>query len=111
VRPGRPRSFLVGALSSVQKEVRSAQTASRATRHDIYTLVPALTAVVLGSIGMVDTSLSLGKRWGIPQLVIGTVVLAALTGLRNVLGSSAMIAVTNLSPGMPGAQGCARHGR
>ncbi|MGI8450492.1 MAG: sodium:calcium antiporter [Streptosporangiaceae bacterium] len=87
LRPGRPRSFLVAALSSVEKDVRPAQTAPRATRHDLYTLVPALTAVVLGSIGMVNTSLALGRRWGISEIVIGTVVLASLTGLPNVLAS------------------------
>lgn len=87
VHPGRPRSFLVAALSSVEKDVRPAQTAPRATRHDLYTLVPALTAVVLGSIGMVNTSLALGDRWGISQILIGTVVLAGLTGLPNVLAS------------------------
>ncbi len=87
LKPGRPRSFLVAALSSVEKDVRRGETAPSATRHDLYTLVPALTAVVLGSIGMVDTSLSLGGRWGVSQVVIGTFVLAALTGLPNVLAS------------------------
>ena len=87
LRPGRPRSFLAAALSSVEKDVRPPETAPRATRHDLYTLVPALTAVVLGSIGMVNTALALGGRWGISQIVIGTVVLASLTGLPNVLAS------------------------
>ncbi len=87
LNPGRSRSFLVAALSSVEKDVRPGETAPRAIRHDLYTVVPALTAVVLGSIGMVDTSLSLGGRWGISQVVIGTFVLAALTGLPNVLAS------------------------
>jgi Ca2+/Na+ antiporter len=82
--PGRR---LAGALSSVEKDVRPAQTAPRATRHDLCTVVPALTAVVLGSIGMVNASLSLGDRWDISQIVIGTVVLASLTGLPNVLAS------------------------
>jgi cation:H+ antiporter len=87
LHPGRTRSFLVAALSSVEKDVRPAETAPRATRHDLYTLVPALTAVVLGSVGMVNTALSLGDRWGISSIVIGTVVLAGLTGLPNVLAS------------------------
>jgi Ca2+/Na+ antiporter len=50
-------------------------------------VVPAVTSVVLGNIDMVCTSLALGSRWGISQLVIGTVVLASLTGLPNVLAS------------------------
>ncbi len=87
LRPGRNRTFLVAALSSVEKDVRPGKTSPRATRHDLYTLVTALSAVVLGSIGMVDTSLTLGARWGVSEVVIGTVVLAALTGLPNVLAS------------------------
>lgn len=87
LRPGRARTFLVGALSSVEKDVRPGQTSPSATRHDLYTLVPALTAVVLGSIGMVDTSLTLGARWDVSQVVIGTIVLAALTGLPNALAA------------------------
>lgn len=81
------RRFLATGLQSIERDVRSGTTAPSATRHDLYTLVPALTAVVLGSIGMVDTSVSLGARWGISQLLIGTVVLAALTGLPNVVAA------------------------
>ena len=71
------RAFLAAALSSVEKDTRPAEKAPRATRHDLYTLVPALTAVVLGSIGMVNMALALGDRWGISQIVIGTVVLTS----------------------------------
>ena len=71
----------------MEKDTRPAEKAPGATRHDLYTLVPALTAVVLGSIGMVNTALALGDRGGISQIVIGTVVLARLTGLPNVLAS------------------------
>jgi len=84
---GRSWGFLVAALTSVERDVRPGQTAPAATRHDLYTLVPALTAVVLGSIGMVDTSLTLGARWDVSPIVIGTIVLAALTGLPNVLAA------------------------
>lgn len=87
LRPGPVHNFLCAALSSVEKDVRPGQTAPSASRHDLYTVVPALTAVVLGSIGMVDTSLSLGTQWGVPQVVIGTLVLATLTGLPNVLAA------------------------
>lgn len=85
--PAKLQSFLVAALSSVEKDVRPGETSPRAGRHDFYTVVPALTAVVLGSIGMVNTSLTLGGRWGISRVVIGTIVLAGLTGLPNVLAS------------------------
>ncbi len=43
----------------------------------------ALLAIVGGSIGMVNTALTLGHAWGVPQRFIGTLALAALTGLPN----------------------------
>ncbi|HEX3732468.1 MAG TPA: hypothetical protein VHU91_06045 [Mycobacteriales bacterium] len=85
--PRRVREFLVVALSSVDKDVRPGRTAPMATRHDIYTLLPALTAVVVGSIGMVQTSVRIGARLGISEVLIGTIVLAALTGVPNVLAA------------------------
>lgn len=85
--PASVRLPLAHALASVDKDVRLDKTPPRANRHDVLTLVPALAAVVLGSVGMVDTSVSLGALWAIPQVLIGTLVLAALTGLPNVVGA------------------------
>lgn len=85
IRPAR--EFLIAALSSVDKDIRPGRTAPTASRHDIYTLVPVLAAVVLGSVGMVRTSLTIGSQLGISQVIIGTVVLAALTGMPNVLAA------------------------
>jgi len=81
------RDFLVAALSSVNQDIGPGRRAPVASRHDIYTLVPALTAVVLGSVGLVRTSVKIGAQVGISQVVIGTLVLAALTGLPNVLAA------------------------
>jgi cation:H+ antiporter len=44
---------------------------------------PAVTAIVLGSVGMVHTALILGDRWGLPDAVVGAVLLAVLTSLPN----------------------------
>jgi hypothetical protein len=52
LHPGRPLSFLVAALSSVERDVCPAETPPGATRHGLCTLVQTLTAVVLGSIGI-----------------------------------------------------------
>lgn len=51
------------------------------------TLVPALVVIVVGSSGMVYTSLILGSRWHIPQVLIGVLVLAALTGIPNAVAA------------------------
>lgn len=43
----------------------------------------AVTVIVLGSFGMVHAAITLGHRWGIPEIVIGTVLLAVLTSIPN----------------------------
>jgi cation:H+ antiporter len=44
---------------------------------------PAVAAIVLGSIGMVHASLRLGDRVGLPQVLVGVLLLAVLTSLPN----------------------------
>jgi len=43
----------------------------------------ALGVIVAGSVVMVTTALVLGRRWHVPDVVLGTVALAAITGLPN----------------------------
>ena len=45
-------------------------------------IAPALAAVVLGSVGLVKSSSAIGSGW-LPSAVMGTFVLASLTGLPN----------------------------
>lgn len=47
------------------------------------TLLPAIAVIVLGSTGMVEAALDLGRRWSIPDLIVGTIVLAVLTSIPN----------------------------
>ena len=47
------------------------------------TLVPAIALIVVGSVGMVDAAVSLGHRWSIPDVLVGTIVLAVLTSIPN----------------------------
>jgi cation:H+ antiporter len=44
---------------------------------------PTVAAIVLGSIGMVHSALTLADRWGLPDAVVGAVLLAVLTSLPN----------------------------
>lgn len=44
---------------------------------------PALAVIVLGSVGMVHTGLKLGHAAGIPNVLIGTLVLAVVTSIPN----------------------------
>ncbi|MDQ6680392.1 MAG: hypothetical protein M3Y67_05440, partial [Pseudomonadota bacterium] len=47
-------------------------------------IAPALAAIVVGSIGLVRSATALGQGW-LPHAVLGTFVLASLTGLPNAL--------------------------
>jgi cation:H+ antiporter len=49
----------------------------------VWTVPAALVVIVAGSLVMVTTALLLGQRWHVPDVVLGTVALAAITGLPN----------------------------
>ena len=48
---------------------------------------PGVAAVVLGSIGMVHAATRVGDRWSISEAVMGTLVLAILTSIPNVVAA------------------------
>jgi cation:H+ antiporter len=52
-------------------------------RGSLLALPPAVSVIVLGSIGMVHAAIELGHRWHVPEVIVGTVVLAVLTSLPN----------------------------
>jgi len=49
----------------------------------VWLMPAALAVIVAGSLVMVTTALVLGQRWHVPSVVVGTVALAAITGLPN----------------------------
>ncbi len=49
--------------------------------------MPTLVAVVAGSVVMVRMALILGGRWGVPLTITGTLALASLTGLPNLIAA------------------------
>jgi cation:H+ antiporter len=91
VAPTERREAEQGSERTIEIEAGEAASAPLAAispaTFEALTLVPALVAIVLGSIGMVDTALELGKRWHVPQTVIGALVLAALTGIPNAVAA------------------------
>ncbi len=54
---------------------------------DTASLLPLLGMVVITSVGMVRTASLLGTRWGVPEIVLGALVLATLTGVPNVIAA------------------------
>jgi cation:H+ antiporter len=79
--------FLQAAVSEEQQDARRDEFASPATALDALAVVPALAAVVGGAYGMVAAAQSLGDRWNVSDLVIGALVLAALTSIPNLIAA------------------------
>jgi cation:H+ antiporter len=75
------------AVQEEQRDARRDEHAGRGTAFDAMLLVPALTGVVGGAAAMVAGAQSLGDHWGVADVVIGTLVLAGLTGIPNVLAA------------------------
>lgn len=86
-RGGRSRALAVSAVANVDRDLRRGATPPRAARQDVLTTVPALVSVVLGSVGLVHSSVSLGQRWHVSEVLVGTLVLASLTGIPNVIAA------------------------
>ncbi|HEY2074556.1 MAG TPA: hypothetical protein VGG88_13345 [Gaiellaceae bacterium] len=53
------------------------------SRGGLMLIPPALAVIVLGSVGMVHTGLKLGHAAGLPDVLIGTLVLAVVTSIPN----------------------------
>jgi cation:H+ antiporter len=72
-------------LADAQRDLgeRRLEERPESVRGAVLLLVPAVAAIVLGSVGMVESALNLGDRIGISRAVLGTVVLAILTSLPN----------------------------
>jgi cation:H+ antiporter len=45
--------------------------------------LPALAVIVVGSVGMVDSAVTLAERYGMPKMLVGLLVLATATSLPN----------------------------
>jgi cation:H+ antiporter len=79
------RNFLVAAVREEVRDLRTGEVAPKASRRDLAVLAAALAAIVLGSVGMVHAATDLAGRWGVSDVIVGTLVLAALTSLPNLL--------------------------
>jgi cation:H+ antiporter len=75
------------AVSEEQRDARRDEYAGPGGRYDALIVVPALAGVVGGATAMVYAAQRLGDRWDISDVIVGTIVLAALTGIPNVLAA------------------------
>jgi cation:H+ antiporter len=84
LRPGRVGGLLGAAVREEVEDMRT-DRAQPATLGDALVLAPCLAVIVGSSIGLVKATTDLGERWGVPDVVLGTLVLASLTTLPNVV--------------------------
>ena len=85
-RAGLP-GFLREAVGEEQQDARRDELARPATGFDALAVVPALAAVVGGAYGMVAAAQSLADRWDVSDIVVGALVLAALTSIPNLIAA------------------------
>jgi cation:H+ antiporter len=85
VPTGPARRFLVAAVTEELEDLRTDEAIPRASVADAVMLVASLAAIVGASIGMVHAATDLGRRWGVSDIVVGTLILASLTSLPNLL--------------------------
>lgn len=80
----RIESASIGQQNREQPKEDNPDLGSGKSWKPVILILPALAAIVLGSIGLVKSSSAIGSGW-LPPAVLGTFVLASLTGLPNSL--------------------------
>jgi cation:H+ antiporter len=75
------------AVREEQRDARRDEYAGPGGLYDVAVVVPSLAGVIGGATAMVYTAQSLGEHWDVSDVVIGTIVLAALTGIPNLLAA------------------------
>lgn len=78
---------LRAAVREEQRDARLDEHAGRGGANDLLNVTVALAAVVGGATAMVLAAQSVGHRWHVSDVIIGTLVLAALTGIPNTIAA------------------------
>jgi cation:H+ antiporter len=85
--PARAVDWLVRAIAEEEEELRPAIHPAPGDLGDAVRAGAALVVVVVASIAMERSATSIGARLGVSEIVIGAVVLAAVTSLPNAVAS------------------------
>jgi cation:H+ antiporter len=75
------------AVAEEQQDAERDELTRPATRLDALAVVPVLAVVVGGAYGMVAAAQSLGDRFDVSDLILGALVLAALTSIPNLIAA------------------------
>jgi cation:H+ antiporter len=85
--PARWVSWLRSAVAEEELELLDAIRPRPATRRDVAEAAGAVLVVVTASVVMERSAVDLGTRLAVPQIVIGALVLAAVTSLPNAVAA------------------------
>jgi len=85
--PVRLRAWLRSAVSEEELELEDAIRPSRGRWPDAMTATAALGVVVAASVTMERAASSLGQRLGVPEIITGGLVLAAVTSMPNAVAA------------------------
>jgi cation:H+ antiporter len=79
--------WLRAAVVEEERELNGAIRPPRASPGDLVVALISLVVVVVASVTMERTASDLGQRLGVPEIVIGALVLAAVTSLPNAVAA------------------------
>lgn len=85
--PARWLGWLSEAVAEEELELAGAFDHARSRGRDVAFAVIAVLVVIGASVAMEETGSTLGSRYGIPEIVIGGLVLAAVTSLPNAVSA------------------------
>lgn len=85
--PARWHAWLRSAVSEEELELEDAIRPSRGRWPDAITAAVALGVVIVASVAMERAASSLGGRLGVPEIITGGLVLAAVTSLPNAVAA------------------------
>lgn len=86
--PEGPTDWLVRAVTEEEEELAEGQPARALRVSDLWATAVALPVVIGASVVMERAVSSLGHRYGVPDLVVGALVLAGVTSLPNAVTAS-----------------------
>jgi cation:H+ antiporter len=85
--PGTWSAWLRSAITEEEQELLEAIRPARGRWTDVATAAAALVVVVLASVTMERAAADLGTRYAVPEIVVGGLVLAAVTSLPNAVAA------------------------
>jgi len=78
-------SELGRTVTDANRDAEKAEMPRRPSYANLLDVLPSLVCIILASIGLVRSGLVLGVAWKIPMPVLGTLILASLTSIPNIV--------------------------